>query len=70
MNHLARNEATAQLAANANARAYGEFLGRRYDCGTKLGYLEATVDYGLKHPEVGDDFRAFLQGVVPASRSQ
>ena len=27
----------------------------------KLGYLEATVDFGLKHPEVGDDFAAFLR---------
>ena len=35
--------------------------GRRYDCGSKLGYLEATVDFGLKHPELADDFAAFLQ---------
>ena len=37
------------------------FAGRRYDCGSKLGYLEATVDYGLKHPEVAEDFAAFLR---------
>jgi len=36
------------------------FEGRRYDCGRKLGYLEATVDYGLKHPETGAAFAAFL----------
>ena len=30
-----------------------EFRGRRYDCGSKLGYLEATVDYALRHEEVG-----------------
>jgi UTP--glucose-1-phosphate uridylyltransferase len=36
------------------------FEGRRYDCGSKLGYLEATVDFGLKHTEVGTDFAAFL----------
>jgi len=36
------------------------FEGRRYDCGSKLGYLEATVDYGLKHPELANDFAAFL----------
>ena len=40
---------------------YGlEFEGKRYDCGSKLGFLEATVDYALKHAEVKDGFRAFL----------
>jgi len=34
--------------------------GRRYDCGSKLGYLEATVELGLNHPEVGADFRRYL----------
>ena len=41
-----------------------EFEGRRYDCGTKLGYLEATVDYALKHPEVAAEFRRYLQAVA------
>lgn len=36
------------------------FDGRRYDCGRKLGYLEATVDFGLKHPETGSEFARFL----------
>jgi len=36
------------------------FEGRRYDCGNKLGYLEATVELGLKHPEVGEGFQRFL----------
>ncbi len=36
------------------------FEGRRYDCGSKLGYMEATVDYGLKHAEVGAGFARFL----------
>ena len=35
--------------------------GRRYDCGSKLGYLEATVELGLHHPEVGADFRRYLE---------
>jgi UTP--glucose-1-phosphate uridylyltransferase len=35
--------------------------GKRYDCGSKLGYLEATIGYGLKHPEVGAEFKAYLQ---------
>jgi UTP--glucose-1-phosphate uridylyltransferase len=35
--------------------------GRRYDCGTKLGYLQATLDYGLRHPETGEDFARYLK---------
>jgi UTP--glucose-1-phosphate uridylyltransferase len=42
-----------------------EFDGRRFDCGSKLGYLEATVHYGLKHPELGEDFRAYLRALSP-----
>ena len=34
--------------------------GKRYDCGSKLGYLEATVSYGLKHPDLGESFRRVL----------
>ena len=34
--------------------------GRRYDCGSKLGYLQATVELGLRHPEVGAGFRQYL----------
>jgi UTP--glucose-1-phosphate uridylyltransferase len=41
-----------------------EFEGRRYDCGTKLGYLEATVDHALRHPEVAEDFRRYLQAAA------
>jgi UTP--glucose-1-phosphate uridylyltransferase len=40
------------------------FKGKRYDCGSKLGYLKATVDFGLKHHELGDDFRNYLSTVV------
>ena len=34
---------------------------KRYDCGSKLGYLEATVAYGLKHPETGEQFKELLK---------
>ncbi|WP_127477090.1 UTP--glucose-1-phosphate uridylyltransferase GalU [Sulfurivermis fontis] len=37
------------------------FSGRRYDCGSKLGYLEATVEFALKHPELSDEFRSYLK---------
>ena len=39
------------------------FTGIRYDCGSKIGYLRATVEYGLRHPELGEGFRAYLQNV-------
>ncbi len=37
------------------------FEGRRYDCGSKLGYLEAGVELGMKHPETGAAFTAYLE---------
>jgi UTP--glucose-1-phosphate uridylyltransferase len=51
----------AHLLQEERVLAY-EFEGRRYDCGSKLGYLEATVDYGLRHSEVGEAFARFLAG--------
>ncbi len=38
-----------------------EFHGKRYDCGSKLGYLIATVEQGLKHDELKESFRAYLK---------
>ena len=35
--------------------------GQRYDCGSKLGYLQATLEYGLRHPETGDEFSRYLK---------
>ncbi len=35
--------------------------GRRFDCGSKLGYLQASVELGLRHPEVGEDFARYLK---------
>ena len=41
-----------------------EFHGKRYDCGSKLGYLIATVEQGLKHEELQESFRAYLKDLV------
>jgi UTP--glucose-1-phosphate uridylyltransferase len=41
-----------------------EFEGKRYDCGSKLGYLQATVEYGLNHPSLGVEFAAYLKKFV------
>jgi len=35
--------------------------GRRFDCGSKLGYLQATVEYGVRHHEIGPDFTKYLK---------
>jgi len=56
-------DAIADLLDDADVFAY-RFSGDRYDCGSKLGYLEATVAYGLAHSEVGDAFRAYLKKSV------
>jgi UTP--glucose-1-phosphate uridylyltransferase len=39
------------------------FSGKRYDCGSKLGYLQATVEYALGHAELGRGFRKYLQSL-------
>ena len=38
-----------------------EFEGTRYDTGNKLGFLKATVEYALRRPDIGPDFRAYLK---------
>jgi UTP--glucose-1-phosphate uridylyltransferase len=54
-----------RLMTEERVLAY-EFEGRRYDCGSKLGYLEATVDFGARHAEVGEAFARFLAARKPA----
>ena len=49
----------ASLLAEEQVLAY-RFDGIRYDCGSKLGYLQATIKLGLRHPEVGAELRQFL----------
>ena len=50
----------ASLLEKEQVLAY-EFAGIRYDCGDKLGYLQATVEYALRHPELAEKFRTYLQ---------
>jgi len=53
-------DAIAAMVAEQQVLAY-EFEGERYDCGSKLGYLTATVEYGLRHPELSEKFGAYLK---------
>ena len=39
------------------------YEGKRYDCGSKEGFLQANVELALEHPELGPGFRAFLSGL-------
>jgi UTP--glucose-1-phosphate uridylyltransferase len=53
----------AALLQDEPVYAY-RFKGKRYDCGSKLGYLEATVEYALRHPELGEQFENYLKEFV------
>jgi UTP--glucose-1-phosphate uridylyltransferase len=56
----------AQLIASEGVHAY-RYEGKRYDCGSKEGFLEATVEFALRHPEVGTGFRSYLESLKPAA---
>jgi len=56
-------DAIADLLTEKAVHAYA-FEGQRYDCGSKLGYLQATVAYGLEHPTTGTQFRKHLESLL------
>ncbi len=58
-------DAIQALLGEQTVMAY-EFDGTRYDCGSKLGYLQANVEMGLQHAEIGPSFRAYLRDLDPA----
>jgi UTP--glucose-1-phosphate uridylyltransferase len=53
-------DAIASLLRREKVFAY-RYKGARYDCGSKLGFLQATVDLGAQHGEIGDEFSAWLE---------
>ncbi len=55
-------DAIAALLTEQQVLAY-RYQGVRYDCGSKLGYLQATVEYALRHAEVGVEFAAYLRNL-------
>ena len=59
-NEIQLTDAIAALLKEERVLAYN-FLGRRFDCGNKLGYLKAQVEFALDHPELGEDFGAYLR---------
>jgi len=56
-------DAIAKLLKDQQVLGY-EFSGKRYDCGSKLGYLQATVEYALEHDELSAPFREYLKSFV------
>ena len=52
-------DAIARLLAKEPVFAYS-YVGRRYDCGSKLGFLEATLCFALKHPQLGAEFQQMV----------
>ncbi len=56
-------DAIDRLLREESVYAYN-FNGKRYDCGDKLGYLEANVELALAHPELGPEFRDYLQRFI------
>lgn len=62
-NEIQLTDAISDLLAEEKILAH-RFTGTRYDCGSKLGYLMATIDYALQHPNLRDDFKAHLRGIT------
>jgi UTP--glucose-1-phosphate uridylyltransferase len=56
----------ARLIETEGVHAY-QYLGKRYDCGSKEGFLEATVEFALRHPDIGPTFEAYLK-TLPLAR--
>ena len=57
-------DAIARLMSKERVYAY-QYSGKRYDCGSKEGFLQATVELALQHPQMGASFRAYLKTLAP-----
>ena len=61
-NEIQLTDAISSLLNNHNIYGY-EFDGTRFDCGSKIGYLKATVEYAIDHKEVSKDFKKYLKNI-------
>jgi len=55
-------DAIAELRKTEEIYAYS-FEGRRFDCGSKIGYLEANIEIALQHEEMAPDFKNYLRNL-------
>ncbi len=61
-NEIQLTDALDELLKEQKVEAY-RMTGKTYDCGNKLGFLEANVAYGLQHPETAEAFKLFLKNL-------
>jgi UTP--glucose-1-phosphate uridylyltransferase len=61
-------DAIAEEAATGGVYGY-RFRGQRYDCGSKAGFLQATVAFGLSRPDLRDEFSAYLNDMVALQKA-
>ena len=62
-NEIQLTDAIAELRKTEEIYAYS-FEGRRYDCGSKIGYLEANVEIALQHDDMAEDFKNYLKNLT------
>ncbi|MCB5408860.1 UTP--glucose-1-phosphate uridylyltransferase GalU [Pseudogemmobacter faecipullorum] len=63
-------DAIAQEAGEGGTGVYGfRFRGMRYDCGSKAGFLQATVAFGLSRPELQEEFSSYLQDMMAQQKA-
>ena len=67
-NEIQLTDGIARLLQTEAVCACG-YEGRRYDCGSKLGFLEATLAFALKHPQLGSEFQQLIDRATTASKS-
>jgi UTP--glucose-1-phosphate uridylyltransferase len=61
-------DAIAEETADGNVYGY-RFRGQRYDCGSKAGFLQATVAFGLSRPDLRDEFSAYLHEMMALQKA-
>ncbi len=62
-NEIQLTDAIAKLLKDESVLGY-EFGGKRFDCGSKSGYLKATVEFALQHPDLKKEFEAYLHDLI------
>jgi len=68
-NEIQLTDAIGELLKNESVLAY-QFRGTRYDCGSKLGYLTATIDYALRHRDIGKSFKKHLNSLCQVQKKE
>lgn len=65
-NEIQLTDGIARLLAREPVHAYS-YIGKRYDCGSKLGFLEATIEFALRHPQLGGPFQQLVNRAAEAA---